>query len=167
PPGYQLIAEEGRVKVQPYWTLRYPVRGEQPKLSEAQAADQVKALLADATRIRMRADVPVGAYLSGGFDSSATTALAKEHNERLRTFSLEFESPELDESAYQRTLVAALGTDHSALRCKGPDIAASFPAVIRHTERPVVRAAPAALFLLSRQVRDHGFKVVLTGEGAD
>jgi asparagine synthase (glutamine-hydrolysing) len=63
--------------------------------------------------------------------------------------------------------VQALGTDHSALRCKGPEIATSFPAVIRHTERPVVRAAPAALFLLSREVRDHGFKVVLTGEGAD
>ncbi|HET7362545.1 MAG TPA: asparagine synthase (glutamine-hydrolyzing) [Burkholderiales bacterium] len=167
PPGYQLIAENGVVKVQPYWTLRYPARGEQPQLSEAHAAEQVAALLAHATRIRMRADAPVGAYLSGGFDSSATTALAKEHNAGLRTFSLEFEAPELDESSYQRTLVEALRTDHSALRCKRGDIAQSFPAVIRHTERPIVRAAPAALFLLSRQVRDHGFKVVLTGEGAD
>jgi asparagine synthase (glutamine-hydrolysing) len=167
PPGHQLVAEHGIIKVTPYWTLRYPARDEQLKLSDLDAEEQVKALLAHATRIRMRADVPVGAYLSGGFDSSATTALAKQHNDRLRTFSLEFESPELDESAYQRTLVAALRTDHSALRCKGSDIAASFPAVIRHTERPVVRAAPAALFLLSRQVRDHGLKVVLTGEGAD
>jgi asparagine synthase (glutamine-hydrolysing) len=167
PPGYQLVAEHGVIKLTPYWTLRYPAREEQRHLSQGEAEAQVKALLADATRIRMRADVPVGAYLSGGFDSSATTALAKEHNDRLRTFSLEFESPELDESAYQRTLVKALRTDHSSLRCRGPDIAASFPAVIRHTERPVVRAAPAALYLLSRQVRDHGFKVVLTGEGAD
>ena len=155
------------MKISPYWTLRYAGRAERAGPSERDAEEQVKALLADATRIRMRADVPVGAYLSGGFDSSVTTALAKEHNEGLRTFSLEFESPELDESAYQRTLVQALGTDHSALRCTGPEIATSFPAVIRHTERPVVRAAPAALFLLSREVRDHGFKVVLTGEGAD
>jgi asparagine synthase (glutamine-hydrolysing) len=167
PPGCQLIAEHGTIKVTPYWTLSYPAREERGCLSQGDAEAQVKALLTDATRIRMRADVPVGAYLSGGFDSSATTALAKEHNDRLRTFSLEFESPELDESAYQRTLVQALRTDHSSLRCKGPDIAESFPAVIRHTERPVVRAAPAALYLLSRQVRDHGFKVVLTGEGAD
>lgn len=167
PPGHQLVAEQGTIKIAPYWQLRFPDRGEQPPLSEAQAMEQVEALLADATRIRMRADVPVGAYLSGGFDSSATTLLAKEHNEQLRTFSLEFEAPELDESVYQRTLVEALRTDHSALRCKGPEIARSFPAVIRHTERPVVRAAPAALFLLSRQVREHGFKVVLTGEGAD
>jgi asparagine synthase (glutamine-hydrolysing) len=167
PPGHQLIAENGVLKVQPYWTLQYPPRSERRTLGEAQAAEEVQALLGDATRIRMRADVPVGAYLSGGFDSSATTALAKAHNGALRTFSLEFEAPELDESRYQRTLVEALGTDHSALRCMRGDIAQSFPAVIRHTERPIVRSAPAALFLLSRQVRDHGFKVVLTGEGAD
>src|SRR5258706_4812802 len=167
PPGHQLIAEHGVVKVQPSWKLTFPERGEHGIADEAQAGEQVEALLADATRIRMRADVPVGAYLSGGFDSSATTALAKRHNDALRTFSLEFESPELDESAYQRTLVEALNTNHSALRCKGSDIAASFEQVIRHTERPVLRSAPAALYLLSRQVRDHGFKVVLTGEGAD
>ena len=167
PAGYQLIAENGTIKVAPYWQLRFPARRDARPMSDAQAAEHVEALLTHATRIRMRADVPVGAYLSGGFDSSATTALAKEHNERLRTFSLEFEVAELDESPYQRQLVAALRTDHSALRCKGGDIAESFPSVIRHTERPIVRSAPAALFLLSRQVRDHGFKVVLTGEGAD
>jgi len=167
PPGHQLIAENGTFKVEPYWRLAFPVRGESERWSEAEARERVEALLADATRIRMRADVPVGAYLSGGFDSSATTALAKRHNPALRTFSLEFESPELDESTHQRTLVEALQTEHSALRCKGSDIAASFEQVIRHTERPVLRSAPAALYLLSRQVRDHGFKVVLTGEGAD
>ncbi|HYL88631.1 MAG TPA: asparagine synthase (glutamine-hydrolyzing) [Burkholderiales bacterium] len=167
PPGHQLIAENGELKIAPYWKLEFPRRGECGSRDERQAREEVEALLADATRIRMRADVPVGAYLSGGFDSSATTALAKRHNEGLRTFSLEFESPELDESPYQRTLVEALRTEHSALRCKGADIAASFEQVIRHTERPVLRAAPAALYLLSRQVRDHGFKVVLTGEGAD
>src|SRR5436305_418757 len=167
PPGHQLIAENGALRIEPYWQLSFPARGQGARLSEAEAREQIEALLGDATRIRMRADVPVGAYLSGGFDSSATTLLAKRHNGALRTFSLEFESPELDESAYQRTLVEALKTDHSALRCKGTDIAESFEQVIRHTERPVLRSAPAALYLLSRQVRDHGFKVVLTGEGAD
>jgi asparagine synthase (glutamine-hydrolysing) len=167
PPGHQLIAENGSFRVEPYWQLRFPRRSEQVAMTETEAGDKVENLLADATRIRMRADVPVGAYLSGGFDSSATTALAQRHNEGLRTFSLEFEVPELDESVYQRQLVEALGTDHSALRCMNGDIAAIFPQVIRHTERPIVRSAPAALFLLSRQVRDHGFKVVLTGEGAD
>src|SRR3954470_636821 len=66
PPGHQLIAGDGAITVQPYWTLRFPRRDEQPWMNEAQAAERVEALLADATRIRMRADVPVGAYLSGG-----------------------------------------------------------------------------------------------------
>jgi asparagine synthase (glutamine-hydrolysing) len=168
PPGHQLIAENGNFRIVPYWRLSYPSRHERGSASEAELGERVEDLLADATRIRMRADVPVGAYLSGGFDSSVTTALAKrQQGARLRTFSLEFEAPELDESAYQRTLVDALQTEHSGLRCTGLDIAAHFPHVIRHTERPLVRSAPAALFLLSREVRDHGFKVVLTGEGAD
>ncbi|HEY5900798.1 MAG TPA: asparagine synthase (glutamine-hydrolyzing) [Burkholderiales bacterium] len=168
PPGHQLIAENGTIKITPYWQLRFPSRHERGSATEAEYQEQIEHLLADATRIRMRADVPVGAYLSGGFDSSATTVLAKQQQgAQLRTFSLEFEAKELDESPYQRALVDALQTDHSALRCKGNDIADAFPRVIEHTERPLVRSAPAALFLLSRQVRDHGFKVVMTGEGAD
>lgn len=168
PPGHQLIAENGAIRVTPYWRLTFPARDERRSASEAELAEEVESLLDDATRIRLRADVPVGAYLSGGFDSSATTALAQRHNGRnLRTFSLEFESPELNEARWQREMVQALGTEHSALHCRRSDIAQHFPEVIAHTERPVVRAAPAALYLLARQVRDHGFKVVLTGEGAD
>jgi asparagine synthase (glutamine-hydrolysing) len=168
PPGHQLIAENGAVRVQAYWRLTFPARAERASGNEAEVAEEVEALLDDATRIRLRADVPVGSYLSGGFDSSATTALARRHNgDNLRTFSLEFESPELNEAPWQRTMVEALRTEHTALHCRGSDIAQHFPDVIRHTERPIVRSAPAALYLLARQVRDHGFKVVLTGEGAD
>ncbi|HEX7053980.1 MAG TPA: asparagine synthase (glutamine-hydrolyzing) [Burkholderiales bacterium] len=168
PPGHQLVAEGGRITLRPYWQLRFPPRDERVGAAEAELADEVETLLDDATRIRLRADVPVGSYLSGGFDSSATTMLARRHNgERLRTFSLEFESPELNEAPWQRAMVEALGTEHSALHCRRADIAAHFPDVIRHTERPIVRSAPAALYLLARRVREHGFKVVLTGEGAD
>jgi asparagine synthase (glutamine-hydrolysing) len=168
PPGHQLVAEDGRISVRPYWKLTFPGPGERGRTSEQESAEEVEALLDDATRIRLRADVPVGSYLSGGFDSSATTALARRHNgDNLRTFSLEFESPELNEAPWQRAMVQALRTEHTALHCRRQDIARYFPEVIRHTERPIVRAAPAALYLLARQVRDHGFKVVLTGEGAD
>jgi asparagine synthase (glutamine-hydrolysing) len=168
PPGHQLVAENGRITVSPYWQLRFPPRSERGSANEAELGEEIEALLDDATRIRLRADVPVGSYLSGGFDSSVTTALARRHNgERLRTFSLEFESPELNEAPWQRAMVEALGTEHSALHCRRADIAAHFPDVIRHTERPIVRSAPAALYLLARQVREQGFKVVLTGEGAD
>ena len=169
PPGHQLIAEPGKVEVRPYWRLSFP---SSPDFrfdvrSENQVAEELEALVDDATRIRMRADVPVGAYLSGGFDSSATTALAQRRNSALRTFSVTFESADFDETGYQRKVVEALRTDHSEVLCRGEDIGAAFADVIRHTERPILRTAPAPLFILSRLVRNSGFKVVLTGEGAD
>jgi asparagine synthase (glutamine-hydrolysing) len=174
PPGHVLVAERGRVALERYWRLDYPsvdgsARG--PALDrrgEAAIAEELETLLIDATRIRLRADVPVGAYLSGGFDSSATTALARLFpGAGLRTFSVAFESAEFDESEYQRQVVAALRTDHTSVACTSADIAERFPDVIRHTERPVLRTAPAPLYLLSRHVRANGYKVVVTGEGAD
>src|SRR6185369_1001219 len=155
----------------PYWKLDFPGRDEArgDLRSESEVAEELEALLEDATRIRLRADVPVGAYLSGGFDSSATTALARRvgGGGRLRTFSVGFESAEFDESAYQREVVERLGTEHSAMACTRADIGALFPQVVRHMERPVLRTAPAPLYLLARLVRESGFKVVVTGEGAD
>ncbi|HEY6864830.1 MAG TPA: asparagine synthase (glutamine-hydrolyzing) [Burkholderiales bacterium] len=172
PPGHRLIAENGRIALERWWKLDYPrADGRGPALDrrgEAAIAEELEALLIDATRIRLRADVPVGAYLSGGFDSSATTALARLFpGAGLRTFSVAFESAEFDESEHQRQVVAALRTDHTSVRCTRADIASRFPDVIRHTERPVLRTAPAPLYLLSRHVRSSGFKVVVTGEGAD
>ncbi len=78
-----------------------------------------------------------------------------------------FERAEFDETAYQREVVQALRTEHSEMVCRAADIGARFPEVIRHAERPVLRTAPAPLFMLAERVREHGFKVVLTGEGAD
>ena len=124
--------------------------------------------LIDATRIRLRSDVPVGAYLSGGLDSSMVAAMAGTvAPERLRTFSVRFDTPEFDETEFQLEMARALGTDHSAVLCRPSDIGAAFPDVIRHAERPILRTAPAPLQLLSGLVREEGFKVVLTGEGAD
>jgi len=110
----------------------------------------------------------VGAYLSGGLDSTVITALTKSLvGDRLRTFSVSFGDAEFDESSYQREACAFLGTQHSDVGCGYADIARVFPEVIRHCEQPILRTAPAPLFLLAKLVRDSGFKVVLTGEGAD
>ena len=119
-------------------------------------------------RLNLRADVPVGAYLSGGLDSSIITSLIRNHTDTpLRTFSLTFEDAEFDESAQQRELVRHLGTDHSSLRVTRADIAAAFPRTIWHAENALVRTAATPMMLLSGHVRAAGYKVVLTGEGAD
>jgi asparagine synthase (glutamine-hydrolysing) len=170
PPGHQLIVENGRISIQRYWRLAFPAAAEAraDSRTEAEVAEELEALMEDATRIRLRADVPVGAYLSGGFDSSATTALARRQSgANLRTFSVGFESAEFDETQYQQAVVAALGTQHSGFTCSRSEIGRSFPEVVRHMERPVLRTAPAPLYMLARMVREQGYKVVVTGEGAD
>lgn len=133
------------------------------------AAIAVKDAIENAVSLRMlRADVSVGSYLSGGLDSSLVAALGQKfaHN-RFQTFSLRFEDAEYDETFYQRMLVEKIGSEHHEVVVSRSDIANIFPEVVYHTERPVLRTAPAPLFLLSRLVRQHGTKVVLTGEGAD
>ncbi|ASY65456.1 Asparagine synthetase [glutamine-hydrolyzing] (plasmid) [Sinorhizobium sojae CCBAU 05684] len=168
-PAHLMIADERGVTTRAYWRLQFADRSETPAYTDERgAAEDLRALLADATRIRMRADVPVGAYLSGGLDSSIVSALAAGMTpQRLRTFSVTFESAEHDESAFQLEMAAALGTAHSAVACSAGDIARVFPEVIRFTERPIIRTAPAPLFQLSGLVQEAGLKVVMTGEGAD
>jgi asparagine synthase (glutamine-hydrolysing) len=166
PPGHSLLVEAGRIRTWPYWQLDYPQQNE--KLSEKDWAERLLELLMDATRIRLRSDVPVGAYLSGGLDSTVVTAIIRRHSEaRLKTFSVVFEDPEFDERRYQREAVDFLRTEHHEVGITGEDIARVFPKVIWHAEKPVLRSAPAPLFLLSSLVRNQGYKVVLSGEGAD
>jgi len=169
PPGHLLIVTADRAELRRYWRLEFPRRGEQaPDAREDAVVEELRELLTDAVRIRLRADVPVGAYLSGGLDSSIVALLARDLvPARLRTFSVTFETPEFDESVHQREMVAALGTEHQSVHCTGAEIGAMFPDVIRHIERPILRTAPAPLYRLSDLVRRAGFKVVLTGEGAD
>jgi asparagine synthase (glutamine-hydrolysing) len=124
--------------------------------------------LIDACRVRLRADVPVGAYLSGGLDSSTIASVVRRHtSNRLVTFSIAFSDPKFDESQFQQEMAAQLGTDHHVVRATHADIGQAFPDVIWHTEVPIMRTAPAPMFLLSKLVREQNFKVVLTGEGAD
>jgi asparagine synthase (glutamine-hydrolysing) len=166
PPAHSLMLEaDGDVRLRRYWSLDYRPSN---RLSDEQSAARLSELLLDATRIRLRSDVPVGAYLSGGLDSTVVTTLVRRCTDTpLRTFSITFDDPEFDESTYQQEVVRILETEHTAIRCSYEQIGRVFPDVIWHAERPILRTAPAPLFLLSRLVREHGYKVVVTGEGSD
>jgi asparagine synthase (glutamine-hydrolysing) len=166
PPGHSLTVEHRGLRLQQYWSVDYGACDE--SLTEVDCAARVRDLLTDATRIRLRADVHVGTYLSGGLDSTIVTTIAGQLSSTpLRTFSVIFDQAEFDERAHQRDVAAFVGSSHDSAQCVYDDIARSFPAVIWHAERPVLRTAPAPLFLLSQRVRQRGYKVVLTGEGAD
>ena len=139
-----------------------------PAREVAEYVEAFRSLLVDATRIRLRADVPVGAYLSGGLDSSTIAAIVRRFGtSRLDTFSIAFSDPDFDESEHQRRMAAFLGTDHQVVSATHADIGRVFPDVVWHTETPIMRTSPAPMFLLAKLVHRHNYKVVLTGEGAD
>jgi asparagine synthase (glutamine-hydrolysing) len=168
PPGHVMVCEGGQTRVTRYWDWEFPTEVADSNRSAADYADELRELMIDAVKLQLRADVPVGAYLSGGLDSSIITSLIHNFTDTpLRTFSVTFEDDEFDESPFQQELVDYLGTQHSQVRCTRADIAEAFPRALWHTESPILRTAPTPLMLLSRSVREQGYKVVLTGEGAD
>ena len=170
PPGHVLAIErDGRERLTRYWDWQFPdAPVARPYASVEEAAGELRERLIEAVRLQLRADVPVGAYLSGGLDSSGIVALIRGFTQTpVRTFSVAFDQPEFDESAHQLAMVRHLGTDHSTLKVSPRQIGEAFPRLVAHTETPVLRTAAVPLMLLAGSVREHGYKVVLTGEGAD
>lgn len=169
PPGcVARLSRAGEFEVRRYWDLDLSDELVDRDLSEGKALAELEALLVDAVRLRLRADVPVAAYLSGGLDSSLLCALAQEQlGGTLQTFSVAFAQARYDERAFQQSVAHALGTQHHAVPIGDSEIGALLPAVVEHAESVLLRSAPAPLYRLSALVREAGTKVVLTGEGAD
>ena len=168
PPAHYLIAQKGRFTITRYWELDFYSGVNKNGSSEEERAEQLLELFKDSIKLRLRADVPVAAYLSGGLDSSFITALVKKHfNNKLNTFSVSFNDHNFDESVFQRRMAEFLGTDHKVVACNYADINKIMPQVVWHAEKPLIRTAPAPLFLLAKLVRENNIKVVLTGEGSD
>ena len=172
PPGHLLAIEaDGGETLTRYWDWTFPAAEETSPSHFSgidQAVGELRERLVDAVRLQLRADVPVGAYLSGGLDSSGIVALVRGFTTTpVRTFSVAFDQPEFDESAHQMAMVRHLGTDHSTLRVSMRDIGEAFPRLVAHAGTPVLRTAAVPLMLLADSVRAHGYTVVLTGEGAD
>lgn len=162
-PGHYLRLEDDLVQIRQYHHI--------PKLnlgSDTNVKQNLKEALEKSVNLRMRSDVEVGTYLSGGLDSSIVTALAQKLTKRpLKTFSVTFSDKDYDESTKQNIVSKYLGTEHHTVQIRESDISEVFPEMIWHSETALFRTAAAPLYLLSKKVRDCGIKLVLTGEGAD
>jgi asparagine synthase (glutamine-hydrolysing) len=173
PPGCLLLVEGEKVEQRVYWQPRFQDTDRPFSYADTRRVEELALELRDrleqATRLRMlRADVPVGVYLSGGIDSSVIGALVRRfHDGPLSTFSVQFRDKDFDERDYQTQMIERLGTDHSSIEVGYQEISRAFPEVVWFAEAPVLRSAPTPLYLLSGLVRQSGYKVVLTGEGSD
>jgi asparagine synthase (glutamine-hydrolysing) len=166
-PGHYALVRDGRITEHRWWDVPSPEEGGY-RGGFRDAVEDLRELLKDAVRLRLRADVPVGAYLSGGLDSSFVTAMVHAHfDPGVRTYSIGFEDADFDETPFQRTMADRLGTRHRHALVRNADIAGLLPEVVWHCETPLTRTAPVPLLRLSRLVQEDGLKVVLTGEGAD
>lgn len=169
PPGHYLIARDGRVSIHRYWDADFPARKRlQQHLSEDVHVEQVRSLINEAVRFRMRADVPVGCYLSGGVDSSSVLGIASRYAEgKFTAFTIVFDHPDFDESASSLRSAEAFGADFRPIYVSGQDFADVFEEAVWRGEMIHYNAHGAARFQLSRAVRGEGYKVVVGGEGAD
>jgi asparagine synthase (glutamine-hydrolysing) len=164
PPGHRLVAEDGRIRIERYWSLDAGAAREDRTLEAAAA--ELEARLGSAVRSHLVADVPVGAFLSGGLDSTAVAAAAAPAvGPGLQTFSVRFADEAADEGPHAAEVAALLGTVHHEL-VLGPELGASLPEVVEAGDEPFAIASALALHRLARFARER-VKVVLTGDGAD
>jgi asparagine synthase (glutamine-hydrolysing) len=169
PPGHYLLASGGQVRLIRYWDFEYPAAVDARQVApDVEYAERFRHALDEAVRLRLRADVPVGCYLSGGLDSCAVLGLAAPHRtEPIRAFTLTFDRAAYDESAIAREMAACAGADFHPIPIRQSDLADRFADATWQAETLFVNAHGVAKYLLSRAVRDAGYKVVLTGEGSD
>ena len=169
PPGHYLIATEKHIELSRYWDFDYP-RADRSGThrSTADYVAEFRSALEEAVRIRLHADVPVGCYLSGGLDSCAVLGLAAKHRSGpIRAFTLSFDRAEYDEEKEAREMAGKVGAEFFPIAIKQDDLADHFADAILQSETFCFNAHGVAKYLLSRAVRDAGYKVVLTGEGSD
>jgi len=169
PPGHTLVyRHDSGITIKSFWEWGFPGLQEDSKMTFEEARLATRDALSKAVALRLRADIEVGSYLSGGIDSSAIAALAARlQPSGLNTFSVAFGDESYDESKFQDIVVEKCGTTHRRTTCDYKHIAATFENAVWHAEVPLFRTAPTPMNLLSRSVRDANIKVVLSGEGAD
>jgi asparagine synthase (glutamine-hydrolysing) len=169
PPGHFLVASRYGIQIAGYWDFNYPrAGGGVSKLTEGEYIEKLGHVLENAVRIRLRADVPVGCYLSGGLDSSAVLGMAAEQtSEPIQAFTISFDHSAYDEAAFARETAARAGANLQIIPVRQSDFAEHFADAIWHGEMLCRNGQNVAKYLLSKAARDAGYKVVLTGEGSD
>ncbi|HEV2947622.1 MAG TPA: asparagine synthase (glutamine-hydrolyzing) [Gemmataceae bacterium] len=174
-PGHRLSIDLGRPKQsvrihdRAYWEIDFPDRGQEDKGTDSKKLlDEFESLMLKAVERRLRADVPVVAYLSGGVDSSLVVALAaKIRGHSVPTFTISIQDPDLNESREADLVARHVGAKPVVVPCGRKDVLETYPALIRAAEAPVIDTACAAMLMLAQEVHAQGYKVALTGEGAD
>ena len=158
-----------RIEERSYWDHDFPDHGDEEDPSdEREILEEFREKLFRAVEVRLRADTPVVGYLSGGIDSASVLAVGgKLRDEPIPSFTIKIDSPGLDEEDKARQIARHLGSPQTVIRCTGPKLAEAFPDLIRASDSPVVDTACTALHALSAEVNRQGYKVALTGEGAD
>lgn len=168
PPAHYLKISANLSELKRYWDIPFVHESDKPIWSLDTITGKISELLLDSIKIRLRADVTVGGYLSGGLDSSVIAEQVKNNfNNELKTFGIRFTVPDYDEGSYQNQIVKFLDTTHEEVVANNINISNYFSDVIWHTEKPLLRTAPVPMYLLSKHVNKSNIKVVLTGEGAD
>src|SRR6516164_6538563 len=170
PPGHYLTATTNGMRILRYWEFYYPPADELEADTRDEGAfvEEFAAVFEEAVRLRLRADVPVGCYLSGGLDSCSVLGFAARlSNSPIQAFTLTFDQAAYDEGDIAREMAARAGANFHPIPIKQSDIADNFADAIWHSETLFSNGHGVSKYLLSRAVRDAGYKVVYTGEGSD
>jgi len=173
PPGHVISVsrKNGTLEMSQtkYWDVNFPLAHEHDQNPDEEAYIRgVREHLLEAVQHRLTADVPVGCYLSGGIDSCSILGLAAAASQQpLKAFTIGFDSADYDETPIAREMAAATNTDHQVMTLNGDDLYAHFEQTLWHTERTIYNTLGVAKYLMSKQVNEAGYKIVLTGEGSD
>lgn len=166
-PGHYLHVQEGRIHERRHADITFPEEGQERRADPAALTEEFGEILQRAVTRRLRGDVPVGSYLSGGLDSSTVLALAARGGRPPTAFTIGFRGAGFDERAWSHRAARAIGAEEVVVPLDRADIAHTFPALLRGTEAPVIDTSTACLLRLATEVKRRGVSVVLSGEGAD
>src|SRR6266516_4008129 len=162
-PGHWLRWRKGEIEIERYWQ---PDFSRKTNLTEDEAGKRVVEMLRDAVRVRLMSEVPLGAFLSGGIDSSAVVALmSQESSERVKTFSIGFEEQDFSELHHARRVSQHVGADHHEFIVR-PDAMEVLPTLVEHYGEPYADSSAIPTYYVSRETRKH-VTVALNGDGGD